>query len=186
MKIENKVKRRFIMITLMTGLLTLNVHAEQTEMEKEYEKFPERYRVYAQEQCEQNDLSYNIFCRVAFNESRFKPTVENTNSNGTVDRGLCQINDSCVELLIENEIINSKEDLFDPYKNIDAYVFLMSYHKDFTDDEKLALLRYQVGAGAFKNKYDNGNKTNDTFDRVIVYSEFYAGWNEVLHSCKNC
>lgn len=140
------------------------------EQEVTINNFPLQYKKYAYSKCKENDLSYEMFLAVAFNESRFTVNATNINKNGTIDRGLCQINDSCFSFLNSKGVLKNKEQLFDPYININCYIELMKYHKEFTGDEDLALLRYQVGAGGYKKVMSNGG-TNKTHQRVLKYKK---------------
>lgn len=53
-------------------------------------------------------------------ESSFKRTAVHHNTNGTVDRGLCQINSCNIKECKKAGLISCAEDLFDIYKNIDC------------------------------------------------------------------
>lgn len=136
-----------------------------------YSKFPVHLREYARTHCEKADISYELFLAVAHNESRFQPDATHINKNGTVDRGLCQINDACHPFLYSRNIISSPDDLYNPYININAFISLMEYHLSYTTDEYHALLGYQVGEGAYRQRYENGSKTNSTHQFV---------WNKKL------
>lgn len=108
-----------------------------------------------------------MFLAVAYNESRFQTDAVHINQNGSIDRGLCQINDACFDFLYNKGVLNSKEELFNPYINIDCYIALMKYHKTYTRDDSKALLRYQVGEGKYRRKYNEGTLTNPTHQRVL-------------------
>ena len=131
-----------------------------------YNKFPVHLREYAQIQCEKADISYELFLAVVYNESRFQPDATHINKNGTIDRGLCQINDACHPFLYSKNIISSPDDLYNPYININAFISLMEYHLSYTTNEYHALLGYQVGEGAYRQRYENGRKTNSTHQFV--------------------
>ena len=53
-------------------------------------------------------------------ESSFKRTAVHHNNNGTVDRGLCQINSCNIKECKRAGLITCADDLFDIYKNIDC------------------------------------------------------------------
>lgn len=143
------------------------------EQQVSIHNFPAEYKQYAYSQCKENNLSYEMFLAVAFNESRFTADAVHINKNGTTDRGLCQINDSCISFLQNKGAITSKEDLFNVYKNIDCYIELMKYHLEFTGDEDLALLRYQVGAGRYKTIMSD-KKTTSTHQTVLKYKDDFT------------
>lgn len=62
--------------------------------------------------------------RVVQAESSGNPTAQNTNRNGTVDRGLFQINSIHIPQLQKEGIISTETDLFDPVKNTKAALYL--------------------------------------------------------------
>lgn len=154
----------------------VNVSAAEVEYIATYNNFDTEYKNYAKNQCELNGLSYEMFLAVAYNESRFTPEASHINSNGTTDHGLCQINDACVPFLQSRGTIDNTYDLYDVYKNIDSYIAIMSYHYSDTQDEDLALLRYQVGEGAYAKKYANGSLTNETHQKVIEIKNLYKNY----------
>ena len=131
-----------------------------------YQTLPQDVKQYAFTKCNQRGISYSLFVAVAYNESRFQPDAINVNKNGTVDRGLCQINDSCHRFLKSKNIFQTTDQLFDVYTNIDCFIALMEYHMSYTKDEYQALLGYQVGEGAYKRRYLDGHLTNKTHQSV--------------------
>lgn len=166
----------FLMVITLIAFSSVTAFANDNNAVDCYENFNEDYKLYAKTQCELYGISYEMFLAVAYNESRFTPEASHINSNGTKDHGLCQINDTCVPFLQKCGAINDKDDLYDVYKNIDSYIAIMSYHYSDTQDEDLALLRYQVGEGAYVKKYANGNLTNETHQRVIEIKNLYKNY----------
>ena len=66
--------------------------------------------------------------------------------------------------------IQTKEDLLDPYKNIQAGCALLVYHMRATGyNEDLALLRYQLGEGAYARLLSEGKTTTATHTKVIGF-----------------
>lgn len=59
-------------------------------------------------------------------ESQFKQSAKHYNSNGSIDRGLCQINSVHISELKRNGLISCTEDLFNLYKNIDCGFEIMN------------------------------------------------------------
>ena len=131
-----------------------------------YHRLPLSVKQYAFLKCSEKNISYSLFCAVAYNESRFTSSAIHRNKNGTFDRGLCQINDACHPFLIRQGLMTDPDSLFNPYTNIDCFIALMEYHLSYTKNEYQALLGYQVGEGAFKNKYEHGSLTNKTHQTV--------------------
>lgn len=178
------IGRIIICFLLLTSLNITGWAYGSYEQNVSIDSFPSAYKQYAYTKCAENNLSYEMFLAVAFNESRFTVDAVNVNKNGTTDRGLCQINDSCFSFLKSKGVINNKNQLFDPYTNIDCYIELMKYHIAFTGDEDLALLRYQVGEGRY-NQIITQDIDNDTYQRVLAYKKdfekyLYANPIEIL------
>lgn len=172
-----------IVVTMPMTTYAYGNSSTPTDLYTRFEDFPLRYKFYAYYQCKINDLSYPMFLAVAYNESRFTVTAEYLNKDGTIDRGLCQINDACFDFLNRQEILDNSQQLFNPYVNIDCYITLMKYHKEYTHDDDKALLRYQVGEGAYKRRYTNGELTNSTHQRVLNYKDAYCTYldnNQIL------
>lgn len=139
-----------------------------------YTNWDDGLKKYTRNLCEENDLGYNTVLAIIWNESRFQSDITGHNTNGTKDYGLMQLNDVTFGFLSERIGIESMEDLYDAKTNILAGITILKYHKDYTDDEDKALLRYQVGEGAYANMVKNGQEPNQTFYNVIQKSEEFA------------
>jgi soluble lytic murein transglycosylase-like protein len=110
-------------------------------------------------------LEYEMVLAIMWRESQFKHDVVGSNSNGTRDSGLMQINDINRGWLKEKHGI---ENLLDPYQNIDAGTLILSDY--FTKyDETRALLCYQYGEQGMLKKWEEGMRTNDL--TVLVQSK---------------
>ena len=130
----------------------------------------ENQKEYLYDLCEEYDLDYRIMGGVIYNESNFIPTAVGHNTNGTSDWGLGQINDVCYSFVKQHVNINSMEDLLDPYKNMRAMCAIMDYHKDATGDDVKALLRYQVGEGAYARMMARGETSTVTQAQVLAFA----------------
>lgn len=141
-----------------------------------YESFDGTTKEYLLGKCTEADIPVEYMAAIAYNESRFTAdAINKANSNGTWDWGMMQINDSCFEFARKNCGINAMSDLLDPYENIDCAIQLFLYHRDFTHDNDMALLRYQVGEGTYAKLSKNG-KTTKTYDTVITYVAIYRDY----------
>lgn len=136
-----------------------------------WESWDENQKDFLIQLCEQYDLDYRIMAGVIYNESNFYPDVIGENTNGTRDWGLCQINDVCFDYVSQYVEIDSMSDLLDPYKNIEAGCVLMNYHKQATNDDALALLRYQVGEGSYARMISAGQYSSATQVQVLEFSK---------------
>ena len=65
-----------------------------------------------------------VMSKIMHAESSGSATAVNSNTNGTQDHGLFQINDVNVPALKKAGIISSRQDLYDPEKNVKAAAFL--------------------------------------------------------------
>lgn len=139
-----------------------------------YDEWDDELKTYTKDLCEENNVDYSIVLAIIWNESRFQSDATNINSNGTKDYGLMQLNDSTFEFLKENIEIENMEELYDPKTNILAGITLLSYHKEYTEDDELALLRYQVGAGNYQDIMEYGYTPSDTYYNVLEKSEEYG------------
>lgn len=141
-----------------------------------YESFDGTVKEYLVGKCSEADIPIEYMAAIAYNESRFTADVINkSNANGTWDWGMMQINDSCFRFAQDNCGISEMRELLDPYQNIDCAIKLFLYHRNFTNDNDLALLRYQVGEGAYA-KLNKSGRTTKTYDTVISYVEQYRGY----------
>ena len=87
-------------------------------------------------------------------ESSFNSNAVHYNGNGTVDRGLCQINSCNVKKMKKLGLINSSDDLFDTYKNIDCGFAMMNRYIDMFGVTESAYYAYNTGrerTGSNKN-----------------------------------
>lgn len=121
--------------------------------------------------CEEYNLDYTIMAGVIYNESNFKPDAIGKNYNGTCDWGYGQINDVCYTFVSQYVAIDDMSDLLNPYLNMEAMCALMDYHKDATGDDALALLRYQVGEGAYARMLQRGETSSATQVQVLEFAK---------------
>lgn len=139
-----------------------------------YTNWDDELKEYTKELCKENDLEYNRVLAIIWNESRFQADATGYNTNGTKDYGLMQLNDVTFDFLSERIGIESMEDLYDAKTNILAGITILKYHKDYTDNDDAALLRYQVGEGGYANIIENGKEPNQAYYNVIQKSEEFA------------
>jgi len=138
-----------------------------------YESWDESLKEYTYDVCQEKNLSHSLVLAIIYNESRFQAGATHLNTNGTTDWGLMQINDICFDFISERCGISQMSELLDPYVAIECGTELLEYHKDFTQDDSLALLRYQVGAGKYKKLTSSGTYTTSTHTFVMNIVEEY-------------
>lgn len=98
--------------------------------------------------CKEKDIPYEITLAIIKTESDFNPNLIHKNSNGTVDKGLMQINSVhlkwCKELGIS--------DLLDPYQNVDFGTTMLSNIYNKHKSIHKTMMVYNMGtAGAERN-----------------------------------
>ncbi|WP_080799676.1 transglycosylase SLT domain-containing protein [Desulfamplus magnetovallimortis] len=120
--------------------------------------------------CLQTDTPVNLAFSLAWAESRFNPTAFNVNRNGSVDRGIFQLNDSYRQDWSINSFYNID-------KNIEEGVqYLKKCISDTNGDVEKALGAYNAGLHASMNDALS-NKTR-LYIRSIIAKE--AELNEQL------
>lgn len=140
------------MLVLLSIMFSLSACASYADDPASlYHAWPEEYKQALYEICQEYELQdqRSYLLAIIWNESRFQSNAEGHNKNGTVDRGLMQINDACIPFLKGNDLLQEPEDLFDPVTNMECGACLFRYHLDAVENADHALLRYQVGEGAF-------------------------------------
>ena len=148
------------------------LHLEQIRL---YNAWPDEYKQFVYAAAKAAGVSYELVLAIIHNESRFQAGATHVNTNGTTDWGLMQINDVCFSFVSRAvPSIQTKEDLLDPYKNIQAGCALLVYHMRATGyNEDLALLRYQLGEGAFATLLSKGETTTKTHTKVLGFRDTF-------------
>ncbi len=82
-------------------------------------------QIYLQQKCDLYDIDYAFALGTIEQESRFTQGATGYNKNGTVDRGICQINSGWIKKLKRLGYITQATDLYDPYKCIDCGMYLL-------------------------------------------------------------
>ena len=102
-------------------------------------------------------------------ESAFKSKAVHYNSNGSVDRGLCQINSCNVKRMKNLGLINSSDDLFDIYKNIDCGFEMMNKYINMFGVSESAYYAYNTG------REKSGSNANS---RAVM--RYMSEWQSIL------
>lgn len=140
---------------------------------EEYENWSPDLKRYTAEICNEYDVDYSLTVAVIYNESRFQSGLTHKNSNGTIDYGLMQVNEVNFDFLHRTLGINSMRELLDDEIGIRCGVALLAYHKQFTENDSSALLRYQIGAGKYCRYLKDGRTTNSIHQQVLRYFDTY-------------
>ena len=109
--------------------------------------------------------TYNIPLSLAFSiayaESRFKPHASHVNKNGSIDRGLFQLNSNAFPTLTE-------EEFFDPKISAQKGLKHLNYFLKTAGNEVTALAMYNAGAG----KVRSNNTPHSTLDYVAAINSY--------------
>jgi hypothetical protein len=91
-------------------------------------------------------IDRNLLLALAFTESSFNPRAVNYNTNGSIDRGLCQLNNKTFTHL-------KKEEFFDPEVNISHAAEFLRWCLDQSNNNNVkALAFYNAGIGNVSKK----------------------------------
>ena len=117
------------------------------------------------------NISPALAFALAYTESRFKTNAKHTNINGTVDRGLFQLNSASFKSLTE-------EDFFDP--RISAYYGMshLKYCLETAGNEIAGLAMYNAG----RNKVQNNKTPQTTLNYISTIESYKANLQEKFAS----
>ena len=132
----------------------------QEEYRKEWYRditLEEKYQQYIYEWCQMLEIDYDLMLALSYHESRFNPNALNTtNSNGTRDYGLFQVNSSNLKWV--EELAGRPMDVIgDVYDNILGGILIFNFYYSYWEDRELegeelkhyALSSYNFGIGGF-------------------------------------
>lgn len=184
---DDVTMRRLLAAIIATGccLLTNVPTGVATGPIETYQNWSDDLKSYTQTVCDEYDVDYSLALGVIYNESRFQSSLTHLNSNGTTDYGLMQVNEVNLEYLHKTVGINSMHELLDDRTGIRCGVQLLAYHKQYTKNDSTALLRYQIGAGKYKQYLKAGRYTNQTHQQVLTYQSEFKSYLDSLEPQKN-
>lgn len=141
------------------------------------ELLPE-YQHYLYKMCKEYNVDMELALGVMMREnSTFNPKLTHKNKNGTIDTGLMQINSCNVEWL--NNAIGITN-LFDPYQNIHAGVYILSNlcnNYDYSIHE--ILISYNAGQGGMRKLKRKGVYTT-SYSRNVIKNMKYMSERKML------
>ncbi len=117
---------------------------------------------YIYKKCKETGFTYETVLAMIKLESNYNPKAINKNTNGTVDKGLCQINSSWNKELKKIGIT----DLFDPYQNIDAAFYILQNDCNHDNEHKM-LMCYNMGSPNTKRLNNRGIYSSKYSRKVI-------------------
>lgn len=138
-----------------------------------YFEWDDELKEYTERVCKEYGVSHSIVLGIIWNESRFNSNATNLNSNGTTDYGLMQLNDVTFDFLSETIGLKSMDELYDAKTNILAGVNILSHYKEDTNNDLIALIKYQVGEGGYQSMLQTGSEPNKAFYSVVNKSNLF-------------
>ena len=150
----------------------------QIQIQQEYERqwkrdlpLDEAYQQYIYDKSVEYGLEYDLLLAIAFHESNFNvSTVNTTNSNGTHDYGLFQVNSGNLKWV--NDLSGQNLDIENnTYDNIIGGIVIFNYYYSYWKNEGLegdkldqyALNSYNAGIAGYKKM----GYVSRTYDRSI-------------------
>lgn len=120
-------------------------------------------------ECGKYGIDYSLALGSIQLESCFDEKAKHENDNGTTDRGLCQVNSCNVKRLKELGYITCKEDLMDPYKNIECGMYLLGICVEKFGNTEAAYYYYNTG---------KARKGSNSASRTVW--EYTQEWRKLL------
>lgn len=137
-------------------------YLEELPIDREVQK-------YIWDKCGHDKEYYALMLGAIELESSFDHKATGHNSNGSVDRGLCQINSSNISNMKRLGLIGCKEDLYDIYKNIDCAFYLMDKYVGMFGPTEAAYYAYNTG-----REHEGSNKNS----RAVM--QLKSKWRELI------
>lgn len=113
------------------------------------------------EEAEKNNIPLSLAFSLAHTESNYRATAKHTNTNGSIDRGLFQLNDQSFPNLTEAEF-------FDPKVSAHYGMSHLKYCLKTAGNEIAALAMYNAGA----NKVRNNGTPQRTLNYISQIEEY--------------
>lgn len=137
----------------------------------------EELQEYTYDLCLEYEISYDLFLSLMRTESNFNLDAINKNTNGTIDIGICQINENTKPLA--EKLAGRELDLFNPKDNILAAILVFDNYrsqlinKGYTSQEDLfevTLLAYNRGVVGSENYIaSRGTHRSSYVKKVLEY-----------------
>ena len=129
--------------------------------------------------AQQTGVDEALVLAICYHESRFKSTVTHENTNGTIDWGVAQCNDTTFDVLHNYIGIEDMSELLDFETGVRACCSLLQYYKNRGLEETAdLLLAYQQGYGGYE-AVKTGNAEPwaayaETIDCMDIYENYLS------------
>ncbi|MCX7871594.1 MAG: lytic transglycosylase domain-containing protein, partial [bacterium] len=98
----------------------------------------EKYQKYIYDECQKYNFDYDLALAVAKYESNYNIYAKNTNSDGSIDQGLFQLN-SFYSKKVAQELKINNFNPYNPYHNIKVGIYILATHRDYWLGKGLSL-----------------------------------------------
>lgn len=116
--------------------------------------------------------NFYAFCLgVMEHESTFRPSATHHNKNGSVDRGIMQINSSNIGKMKKAGFIGSADDLYDAYRCIDCGLYMLTNY----------IGKFGVSESAYY-AYNTGREREGSNSNSRKVMQYMQKWNAILFS----
>lgn len=132
---------------------------------------------YLFKRCSEYGIPSALMIALIDHESGFNPKAEGKNSNGTYDRGLCQLNSAYYDTWMK-KLKYTTYDIYDPKTNIHCGCYVLGGYIRTTGTTRegmhKALMAYNMGAGGAGAKWKQGIYTSSYSLAVMALYDKYA------------
>ena len=122
---------------------------------------------YLYNKCVEHNVPYELALAIIKNESDFNPKETNKNEDGSIDRGIMQINSVHIKEFKKQGL----SDMFNPYENINFGIILLANLCSLYEDEHRILMAYNFGIGGEKKVASRGITSSIYSRKVIKYKK---------------
>lgn len=127
--------------------------------------------------AQQTGVDEALVLAICYHESRFKSTVTHENTNGTIDWGVAQCNDTTFDVLHSYIGIEDMSELLDFETGVRACCSLLQYYKNRGLEETAdILLAYQQGYGGYEAVKNGDAEPWPVYEETIACMEIYEAY----------
>lgn len=121
--------------------------------------------------CIDYGVPFDIAIATVYTETggTFNDSLVHYNTNGSVDKGLFQINECNYESM--RNLLGDQFDPLDPYYNIEAGVYFIMTAKEHSSEPSTYMMVYNQGAGGAKRSWDKGTYSTAYTRKLVDYAQ---------------
>lgn len=141
----------------------------------QYDKASDAIKEYIREYSIAYGIDEALVRAICYNETRFRPSLTNVNTNGTTDWGIAQCNDTTYSALHKGIGINNMSELLNAETGVKACCYLLNYYSEKVgwQAEEL-LLAYQEGLGNYWSVKKGWSRAWSSYKKTLSSYNVYA------------